>query len=399
MHTRFRSFLWMSIVIIISLFISMCENDYPGSLWDTVGTSKPQPVLTSIVPADSAYAGVGQIIINGQNFSANPEENLVFFNGTRATVVAASETQLTILPPNIVGDSLAIKIAVHRAELFSEVVYYKLKAAVSVIGNLAENGDMAYAMAVDKDENVYVSIEGKIIKKIAPDGTTTHFADVTFLKATGMKMGPDNTLYACFAAGRVRKIATIASDGTEGTYVTLSGKPNDFDFDANGNIWVTVGKELWLVKTDKSKSLAKTMPIDLGTVRVFNDALYVSGRDETSGEAKIWRLPISGESLGTEEVVLDLGAGTPYQDIILYSFTFDADGIMYLCTDNSDAILTYDPSSGTAETLYPGLFSPLIYEMTWGDGNIAYAVQQPGTASNVLRIDLGKKGAPYFGRK
>ena len=393
-----KGFFSLFIIAIITIFLANCENDYPASLWNESEISKPFPIIDEIIPHDSTYAGVGEIVIKGHNFSITPEENLVFVGNKSADVIAASEAQITIKSPNIVGDSLKIKIAVHGAELFSDPVYYKLKPAVAIVGNLAEKNEMAYAIAVDKIGNVYVSIDGKIIKKISTDGATTHYADVGFLKANGMKMGPGNTIYVAFAAGRVKKIATITPDGVEGTFTNLPGVPQDLDFDANGNIWVSCDKDIYLIKPDQTTTKITSFSITLYTVRVFNGNLYISGRDENTGEAKIWRSQLLGETLGAAEEVLDIKAAPWLSGATVYSFTFSEDGKMYLTTDFMDAIFVFNPEDGSHDVLFPGLIGPTIYALSWGEGNFLFAIQQLNSASNVLKIDLGMRGAPYYGR-
>ncbi len=395
---KLHTILFFMLILLIFIFFMSCENKYPESLWDPNAPSGAQPVIEQIIPPDSAYAGVGEIIIKGKNFSPVKDYNLVFVGGKRSEVVDASETEITIKSPVIIGDSLEIKVAVHKSELFSEPVYYKLKAAVSIIGNLAENNWMAYAIATDKIGNVYVSIEGKLVKKIDPDGNVTHLADVSFLKANSMKYGPGDKLYAVFAAGRVKKVATVDTSGVEGTYVTLPKEPKDIDFDASGNAWVTVDTDVYLVKPDQSKTSVKTFPVKLKTIRVFNDYIYVSGFDETTGEAKIWKAPIQGETLGDEEVVLDIAAADWLTGITVNSFTFDLDGNMYLATDNADGILIYNPADGSHDILFPGLIAPNIWAFCWSENNFIFAIQQLESYSNILKIDVGKLGAPYYGR-
>jgi hypothetical protein len=73
---------------------------------------------------------------------------------------------------------------------------------------------------------------------------------------------------------------------------------------------------------------------------------------------------------------------------------------MYIATDASpDAIFTYDPVSGANAVLYPGLIGPKIYDIVWDEGLYIYATQQIGPeTAQVLKIDVGEKGAPYYGR-
>lgn len=374
-----------------------CENDYPPSLYDPNAQSKPQPVVESVIPPDSAFAGVGQIVIQGRNFSPRPEENLVFFNGTRAEVLEASETQLVVKTPNLVADSVVIKIAVHGAELFSEPILYRLIAAVAEFGSLLE-GEVAYGIAADRQGNLYVSVEGKVIKKITPQGKTSIFTNTSFLRANAMKMGPGDTLYAVAAAGRARVLQRIAPDGTASTFVTFPSTPRDFDFDESGNIWIAVGSDIYRVGADKSKAKADSYPVSLQAVRVFNGSLYVAGWSDATGEQKLWRSAIQGDALAEKEVVLDLASAPWLEGAHVWCLNFAADGTLYLGTDHAEGVFVVPPD-GDGGVLYPGLISPVVYAMTWPQGQAMYAVLQVEGQGKIVKINLGKDGAPYFGRR
>lgn len=393
------------------VLLANCGQDQAPSLFDPDETGNPQPVIQSVEPPDSALAGVGEVIINGQNFSPVAEENRVFFNEARSVVLQASPTQLTIRPPNLVGDSLAIKIAVHGAAKFSEPQYYKLIPAVSTFGKILE-GDLAYALASDVVGNAYVAVKPRtgtttIIKKITPDGTTTDFASTTFLLGFGMKMGPENTLYVA-PSGRLRKISTFSADGVEQTYVTLPVSPQDLDFDADGNLWVIGVSTLVRVKPDKTVEQMATFPVRLLTVRIFDGYVYVAGENtDIEGnitEAKIWRSEIQGDALGASEVVLDIAAADWLNGASVNAITFAVDGDMLLATSHSDAMFWYR-DDGSHEVLYPGLFSPTIYSVSWGEGSILYAVRQFVNEdsgldnSEIYKVTLTKTGAPYYGRQ
>jgi len=386
----------------IILFFLNCQNENPDSIFDPDVVNGSTPIVNDVSPKDSAYASVGQITITGQNFSTDASNNLVFFDGEKAEIIAASATQLTVKPPLIVGDTLEIKVSVRGAQFFSEPFPYRLKPAVLVWGNLMDTNSKGYAIAADLTGNVYVDIEGKIIKKINLNGEAGHYADVTFLKANGMKMGPDTTLYAAYGAGRVKKISTIATDQTEGTFASFGDVPQDLDFDADGNVWAAAGDDVYFVKFDDGSATAvKAFPVALKTVRVFDGYLYISGKSEDTGEAKIWRCEILSETLGDEEVVLDIAATSWLTGVTVNAFTFSADGEMYLATDAiPDAIFAYNIITGDYEPLFPGLIEANIFALCWDETNYLYAIQQFETASNVLRLDMDEKvGAPYYGRK
>ncbi|HHM23832.1 MAG TPA: hypothetical protein ENJ23_02190 [Bacteroidetes bacterium] len=396
MKFRYRYWIAAGVLALVGIVLSGCENNYPPSLWNPNEKSGPQPVVTEIIPPDSAYAGVSIITIKGQNFDPEPVKNLVFFGGKKAEILSASATELVVKAPNVVGDSLEVKIAVHGAELFSEVVYYKLKAAVQVFGKLGET-DVVYAIAVDSEENLYIDLEGKKIKKIARDGTTTHYADVGFLKANSMRMGPNNILYAAVTLGRLKKISAISPDGVESTFVTLAAIPYDLDFDQSGNMWVAAGKDVYLVKPNKSKSKVGSFAAKLRRIKLFNGYVYVLGG--AAGQQKIWRAEIQGETLGTPEEFVDLGAASWLEGAEVFSFTFAEDGDLFLGTDHSPDAIFILHADGSHEILFESLIGPRIFDLVWGQGNYLYAAQQLDGSSNVLKIDVGKKGAPYYGRQ
>jgi len=56
------------VAILIVLSLSCEDNQYPESIWDPNEQSAPTPVITSVLPQDSAYAGVSTVTIIGENF-------------------------------------------------------------------------------------------------------------------------------------------------------------------------------------------------------------------------------------------------------------------------------------------------------------------------------------------
>jgi hypothetical protein len=78
---------------------------------------------------------------------------------------------------------------------------------------------------------------------------------------------------------------------------------------------------------------------------------------------------------------------------------------MYLGTDLPDAIVVVNIDK-SHEFLYPGLIQPPVYYFAWGTGNLLYCTREAsGTPETpdylpqtVLKIDIGKPGAPYYGR-
>ena len=102
-----------NISIGLLLIIFSCEDpNYPNDVWDEEDIGNATPIVTGVVPADGAFAGIDTIIISGQYFSLSFSENLVYFNGMLGNVVNATSTALSVVPPNLISDSVTIKVAV-----------------------------------------------------------------------------------------------------------------------------------------------------------------------------------------------------------------------------------------------------------------------------------------------
>lgn len=398
------------------IFLAGCKNDTAPSLFDPADQSNPAPVVRTIAPPDSALAGAGEVVLIGENFSTKKEDNIVYFDTTPVSVLAATATQLTVKPPNIISDTVKIRIAVLGAEKFSPTARYKLKAAVAPFGKIEDPGYTAnrdalraYGIDVDTEGNVYLSTEQVIsgltnsrIKKIAPNGTTTNLATTTFLRANALRLGPGNMLYALYRTGRLRNIVTFSPAGVQTPFVSLPGNATDdvrdMDFDASGNLWVTIGTDIYLVKPNQAISRALTTVDTLSALRVYNGFVYFAGRNKALAEEKIWRSQMQGETLGAPEVVLDVAAASWLGGRSVLSLTFSESGEMYLGTNHSEGLFVVRGTSG--EVLYPGLVGSSVYALSWSNGTLLYAVRQVnGNLSQLLKVDTGKKGAPYYGRR
>src|SRR5206468_7983742 len=100
------------------IFIAGCKENIPPSLYDPNAIGGAAPTITNVSPPDSALAGVTAVTITGANFSSVKENNSVFFNDLRATVLVATPTQLRVTAPILVKDTVFIKIAVVGSDLF-----------------------------------------------------------------------------------------------------------------------------------------------------------------------------------------------------------------------------------------------------------------------------------------
>ena len=158
----------LMILALSIVLITSCGEKPTPSLFDPDKQYGLSPIITEIIPPDSCLAGITFMTFKGQNFLTNPDENFVFFNEYRINVLTASATELTLKSPNLVGDSIKIKMAVHGAELFSNIIYYKIEYTAYEYARINQYSD-AYGLAYDNDGNVYVSLgANNSIVKITP---------------------------------------------------------------------------------------------------------------------------------------------------------------------------------------------------------------------------------------
>jgi len=265
------------LAVLMVLSLSCKDNQYPESIWDPNEQSAPTPVVTSVLPQDSTYAGVGVVTITGENFSPNAEENIVYFSGVPGTILEASAKELKVQTPVVISDSVVIKVAVQGAFLFA--IYkgpYKLYPAVIDYGPF-DNFTDVWALEVDAEENLYVSVGPavKAIWKVDTDQDTSVYVNTTFDKASGMKFGPDGGIYYVNLLSYMFKVQP--GGGSDELFLAVGGGVRDLDFDNNGNIYTAgSGKKIFTVLPDKSyKESADYGDYSLNSIRVYDRYVYV----------------------------------------------------------------------------------------------------------------------------
>ncbi len=390
------------------LQINGCKNDYPPSLWDPNIDARPDPVITSIQP-DSTFGGIGIITIIGKNFASDPKQNHVYFNGVKGEVLEASDTQLKVKVPNLYGDDITIKVRVEGALLFAEFAPYKLMRVWIEYSDFNEYDD-AFAMAVDKDENLYVSLaqdnkgKKKKIVKVTPDGTRTDYASTTVDKASGMRVGPGGDLFYVNILQAVFRVP--AGGGKDQIYKVLSGGVFDLDYDANGNMFLAGNSsKIFVLKPDKTvKVAAQYDKISFNAVRVYNNYVYLSGSysgsDTTQVQEGIWRNEIlnADGDLGANELVFDWHKHFPQNNLL--SMVIAEDGDIIIGSDTPDPLIALHPD-GSFEPVYPGVIDPPASIMVWGTGKFLYINRRSsdGAKKRILRVNMLKNSAPYYGRQ
>lgn len=403
------------------LLMGGCEREATPSLFvPDKPADRPDPVITAITPENVWLAGVGTITISGNHFSENPVENLVFFGKTRAEVVSATANQLVVRTPGTVSDSLEVKVSVVGAYLFSNTVFYSLQNAIEEVGRYGNENEDLYGIAVDLNENLYLSVvkpgAGNQLHRVTPDGTKdAPYATLPTFRGDNMRMGPNNDI---FFVRKNRNIYTINIDTkTGGLYKNLlPDNEYDLDFDPDDNIYIAGdGNSLALVyAADKSVEVVANYPNTfIKSVRYYNGFIYTAGEDG-DGNHRVWRNKINSVNvLDSAEQVFDLTAVLG-PDAFINNMEIASDGDIYLATNQPDPVIIVHPD-GSWEPLYPGLWLPDgaiamvgIEDLVWGNGNYMYATRvhtirdndgNPKNIQNALKINMLKPGATYYGRQ
>ena len=394
--------------VIIFFLLSCNDSNYPNDVWDINNLGKPTPQINNVSPADSAFSGSDEVTIEGSNFHSSKDSIFVYFNKILAEVLTTSETSIIVIPPNIVSDSVTIKVSVQGAFSFAEYSKnYVLYPRMIKYGDFDPLDESVWGLELDKNEVLYVGRsvfpEGAIDQVLPPEGVRNKsLVDAILPTPLSMKIGTDQKIY--YVDGVNPYI--VRHDLNTGTpqFSTLPGIASDLDFDRYGNLYAGgSGQNLYRIKPDLSSSIAADYKdISIFSVRVFDNYVYIagiySGEDITVPEIGIWKNKIISEEgiLDNKEVVLDwkkLSNGSSF----ITSINFDENGMMYISSDGNIGIATYD-SDGIFEKLYPKIIFPPISKMCWGPSNYLY-LNFRGEPRAIYRLELSQKGAPYFGRQ
>lgn len=402
------------VLLIISLvFIYSCNQEPEPTLFDYPVEANATPVINSIDPPGAALAGVSILTVKGSNFSPNPSQNLIFFNGIKATVLSATSTELTVKAPKVVADTVKVKLAAYKSENFSNLYTYKLLTAQEEYFKFDPNNfQTPYAFIFNSNNEMLVSLFSNAtnpfgIKKVSSDRTTLldYIPMGNTQKWDGLRFGPGNQLYGARSVNAIWKLNEGVAPASPWSIATGSLN-RDVEFDMNNNLWAvgTANRIYQFTQTPSNKFFAVTGTFR--SVRVFNNELYVAGsRGLSEG---VWKYPILPDGdidLAAEELYFNLTAN--YVGAQVFSITFAADGDLLLGTNKDpDPIIVVHPDK-TSEVLYPGIIpaSKVIF-MYWPSGSTSFYFTREAKSDDtgklvysqtIIRVEMQKLGAPYYG--
>ena len=394
-------------ILPISLFIFYCEDpNYPENIWDEDDQGNASPSISSVEP-EAAFAGIDTLTINGQNFSENTSENLVYFNNMLGEVINATSTSLRVVTPNLVSDSVQIRVAVQGAFLFADhSSLYTLTAAVLDYGPFDQFTDI-FSLDLDRDENLIVSLDGTPNAEFWIVDTNQDSAvwSGALAKGSGMKLGPTGSVYFVNYQRFLYKDEQGTPKENSEIFKRLNGNATDLDFDSYGNLFVGgAGSTVDVVDINDDDGLtsgvteAKNLDtLDILSIKVLNDYLYVLTTTVTSDQA-IYKMQILDDSgsLGDLELVFDWSAYTNKLSSAL-CFTLSESGDLFVGSDSDDQPLTYI-QNGNASGFYSSILTAPISYMAWGNSNYLYLINKTEETNRVQRVDTRMSGADYYGR-
>jgi sugar lactone lactonase YvrE len=355
------------------------ENNDPNP------TGNPAAVISSLSPTEGFLKDV--ITINGSGFNTTPEYNLVAFGTQVANCISASATKLEVIAPNLSDETVNVKMAVKGSEFWSNELEFTFYNTLEVIDEeiVWPNG-----VAVDDNDNVYIgSADEGIIYKIDPDGNKTEFAEVPI--SGSMEFGPENYLYIC-AQGE-GKIVRVSPDGNTIEDVVEVESPIDFDWDANGDMyivsnWIEAEEMGGIFRYDTGGNL--TQLVTLGSckcLRIFENILVVSD----IWEGNILRYDITASGLENETVILS--------DFTALGIEFDANGMLYFTHAWEETLYFMEPEEGAEmQVMYDGqLMTPMHY-LTFYKKKMYIVYPGWGDVGMTMSAYIGVDQAPNYGR-
>lgn len=387
------------IISILSLIIiSSCGDDPEPGLWPVyVGEDKPAPVISSIESDKPALSGITEVRVIGQNFSANIDDNRVYFNGARAETISSTPTEIRVKVPIVIGDSVEVKVSSFKVENFSNVFIYDVNPAFEELFAFDPNNNQTpIAITFDNSGNLIVSLDGQGIYKLT-DSLRLFVPKGAETKWDALRIFSNGDIYASKNIRGIWKLNEGVTPPNPPWGLTPTGTfVKDFDFDSNTNLW-GVGNNDFIYRIRQDATVEPFgFDATLRAARVFNDYLYVAGLK--SGVEGVWRLPIEANgNLGTEELYFSLTDN--YPNVQTNSMTFSQDGDLYLGTNKEvDPIIVVHPN-GNSEPLYPGVLpAGDIVSMYWPQGEKLFVTVTPTAEldQTVIWIDIQKSGAVYF---
>jgi len=432
-----------SLSILALFFLCACNHfDAPSAVWDPNKPLPKGPYISNVSPANTAAAGVREIIITGQNFSTNPDSLTVTFGSQLLAIksisVTATQSTIVIPRPAIFGFN-NISIMYPAADSIAKYPYNIENpiTADAVVSNIFAGNLLV--MEADRGDTIWIAnmpnsgTKLGYIYKLLPDGVTmTVFKDTSYLKPrinnkasdftnpfADLKVGTGGVLFATFS--NVNSIYRMdPASASPVIYATLSANSTaKFDFDDNKNIYTGKNNGLFLVKSDGTNSSVGdyTGSITFGEIRVIKDAssnkfvyALIGAASVKPTFTQLYKSPINNDgTLGNKQLVYDISTDTAFSGCTISSLNVKSDGTILLSLYTNSAVngnqnysLFVLENNGSLTPYYKDntILPTGIDQLIWGSGRYLYLSKgKTNTASaRFFRMGMEQNGAPYPGR-
>jgi len=140
-----KSFIASSLIFVVAAASQHCAHEYEFN------GDPPRHSITQIAPVCGRTGDT--ITITGKNFSGITSQNIVMFNGVRATVLLASPTYLTAIVPSHAGTG-SVSVVMDKTQATGPSFTYLPNGVVTIA-----SASLAYinGLAADAQKNIYMA--------------------------------------------------------------------------------------------------------------------------------------------------------------------------------------------------------------------------------------------------
>jgi len=387
---------------VLSFVFACTKYEEPGLINDPNKTYSKSPVVTGVIPKDSAIAGVREIIISGTDFATGGGDTTwVYIGGKPAKIKSISSDRIVIYRPALADDKygkpIHISVLNPNALGTAKITNYKLEQPVIRYGNFSNYIYNLFAVEVDRQENLFIATRRYVLKFDGREITQSPQLTNDFARITDLKFGPGGYLYIPVDKADIYRM-DVSTWKTE-KYVTLPNVTSRIDFDEKGNLYTAKANGIYVVNPDKNIiSTQKLNGITIVELRVYNGFVYAAS------SSALYKIPIldSKGNLGEPQLVIDIKSYPEFSNCDLSSFTISNDGSIYLCLKNhpSYSIFVLEKDNTITPFYVDNILPQRVDQIIWGNSRFVYLNR--GTllkdSVRVYKMGMDKNGAPYLGR-
>jgi len=400
-------------MVVVLAVLAGCKYDVEPPMWEKPYASPSSPAISSVQPA-IAQAGVNTIRIVGTNLRGIPATNGVYFGVTPAEVVSQTATQIVVRRPNLVADSCTVKVVSDSALTVARTSFGRIEQVMTRFGKLADAVQLS-VVSEDSAGNLLVlsGITPITIWRITPDETKTVIA------TSGLTLRPPTDgvfrrgeVYLEGANREIQKVNLATGVAARWTQLPSGKIARCGDFDTSGYYYAggAVGVDLCIIPPNPTTTLTlaqiKVSGVyateEILAIRMYRNTLYVASRLSASSPVRVFRHAVTaGGTLGTQQLVVDLGTNAALAGSTVKGISFSATGTIYLTTDDVNSLVICDPATGAVDQFYKGIVPPHGKAAYWGAGYYLYMISgdvdnaDPSLRWNVIKVAMGTAGPGF----